>query len=173
MNAELIIRTTLIAVLMAPLAGFSQQPALPGPAIQGIQGPGRGTVKSIDKVDPVAVKSAANPTAEQVKKVEGIEPLKGVKVPAPSQVKGVQPPSSTQSVSAIRAVKGVTGIVVPKQRNLEAALLIKESTKAPERKNSAAAAALLTAPKKEPQTQKQEDGRAAFQVFAEKNTTGS
>ena len=133
---------------------------------------------------------AAVQTAQGVKKVDGIDTINGVKAPGHAAVQPMPPPpagSATNvgggevgAVSSIRAVKGVQGIIPPKQLNLEAALLIKEGGGTPAvlekgGKGKAAAAALLTAPaglapaKPVPNG----DGRAVFQEFEEGTTPGS
>ena len=105
----------------------------------------------------------------------------GIQATPPNTVKGVPPPPAA-AISTIRAVKGVQGIIAPKQLNLEAALLIKEDAKgtpatngAEGGKGKAAAAALLNGPKgltPVPPAQKT-DGRTALQEFEKLDKPGS
>ncbi|WP_395750669.1 hypothetical protein [Prosthecobacter sp.] len=107
----------------------------------------------------------ANPITPNT--VQGVKPP-----PPPNTVQSVPPPPATNAVTTIRAVKGVEGIAVPKQRNLEAALQIKAGTK-PDPKNKAAAAALFGRPGKGPLPTEDGDGRAALQEFEKQTTPGS
>jgi hypothetical protein len=122
-----------------------------------------------------------------------VNKVDGVQAKGREAVQPVPPPppvgSATQvqanavgAVSSIRAVKGVQGIIPPKQLNLEAALLIKQDANTPAGtgaeqggKGKAAAAALLTAPGARVPAKPQPgvDGRAALQEFEKQTTPGS
>lgn len=86
------------------------------------------------------------------------------------------PPSTA---SSIRPVRGLSGITAPKIQNLEAALLIKRATPAPDapldRKSKAAAAGLMSGSgeKPDPKGEKKPDGRGGFQEFEKLDTSGS
>ena len=110
-----------------------------------------------------------------------VNKVDGIKATPPNMVKGVPPPPAA-AISTIRAVKGVQGIVAPKQRNLEAALLIKDQAKgtpatngAEGGKGKAAAAALLNGPKGPAPAPPlpNGDGRAALQQFEKLDKPGS
>jgi hypothetical protein len=78
-----------------------------------------------------------------------------------------------KGVNSIRAVKGVQGIVVPKQRNLEAALLIEAGSGPSGPAAAAAAAGLFGPPGVAPGAPSKEDGRVDFQEFEKQDTPGS
>lgn len=113
--------------------------------------------------------------------MQGVNKVDGVQATPPNAVKGVPPPPAA-SISTVRAVKGVQGIVAPKQLNLEAALLIKDQAKgtpatngAEGGKGKAAAAALLSGPPgpvPAPLTPNK-DGRGALQEFEKLDKPGS
>jgi len=168
-------------------------------AINGVQGVKQEAVTSIKKIVPPTVvpvtpppptgvtqpvpppppKGVTQPTPPPATKA--VNKVDGVKATPPNAVKGVPPPPAA-AISTVRAVKGVQGIVAPKQLNLEAALLIKEQAKgtpatngAEGGKGKAAAAALLNGPPgpapAPPTTTK--DGRGALQEFEKLNKPGS
>jgi hypothetical protein len=76
-------------------------------------------------------------------------------------------------------VRGLSGITAPKIQNLEAALLIKRATPAPDapldRKSKAAAAGLMSGAgeKPDPKGEKKPDGRGGFQEFEKLDTSGT
>ncbi|GEP41890.1 hypothetical protein BGE01nite_11810 [Brevifollis gellanilyticus] len=165
------------------------QPVTPG-AVEGVKKvEGVNTINGVKAAAPQTVQPIPPPPAAapvQPNEVKGLPPppaaasavqtddVKGVKPPPPpNAVQAVPPPPAANAVSTIRAVQGVQGIVVPKQRNLEAALLIKEGTGIPDPKGKAAAAALFGPPGKEPGLKPGEDGRNELQEFEKLNTPGS
>lgn len=167
------------------------------PVVNEVKGVKQEAIESIEKKDPPWVNPAAAPTPKGVDKVDGVNTVKGVKTPgkaaptpkvtpkakgvnqvegieavATNQVKAIPPPPSG-AISTIQAVKGVQGIVAPKQQNLEAALLIKEDTQG-NPTGTAAAAALLGAPGPGPGPPAPGgDGREDFQQFEKLTTPGS
>jgi len=192
-------RTLQIAwfMLISGLASAQVQPKASA-AIEGIKGVKQEAVESIKKVEPPTASPVMPTTVQGVQKVDGVNTINGVKTPAPNAVQPVPPPPPTatvntingvkapvpnavqpvppppagSAVSTIRAVKGVEGIVVPKQRNLEAALQIKEGA-TPDPKGKAAAAALSGPPGKIPGPQPDGDGRAVFQELEKQTAPGS
>ncbi len=129
-------------------------------------------VKGIKTPAPNAVQPVAPPPPPNAAAATTVNEVKGIKTPAPNAVKAVPPPPAGIAVSSIRPVKGVTGIVVPKQKNLEAALQIKEGGGPGGPKAAAAAAALGNGDKPGP-PQPGGDGRSLFQEFEKLNTKGS
>lgn len=160
MTARTRLRLTLLALLLTQAAAFSQQSSTSGQAIQAIEGVDQKAAGVVDTIPRPAV-PAQNETMSKPS-------------PAPSRPpQSVSPGSSARAAGSIRAVKGVTGILAPKQRNLEAALRIKESKGPPDRRGTAAAAALFRAPGKPSEPEPMEDGRAELQEFAGMTATGS
>lgn len=171
-----------------------QEPAkAPSAAIEGIKGVKQEAVESVKKVEPPTTLPVPPPAVQGVQKVDGVKTpatptppppppppvgtvppntVDGVKTPAPNSVQGVPPPPVANAVSTIRAVQGVEGIAVPKQRNLEAALQIKAGA-TPDPKGKAAAAALFGRGGKNPVPAEEGDGRAALQEFEKQTTPGS
>ena len=139
--------------------------------INGVKAPAPNMVQPVQPPPPPPPPATVN-AAQGVKKVDGVDTINGVKAPPPNAVQPVPPPPAGNAVSTIRAVQGVQGIVVPKQRNLEAALQIKEGG-TPDPKGKAAAAALFGPAGKGPGPQQNGDGRAAFQEFEKRTTPGS
>ena len=171
MNISPSIRIGLAGSILAlGLAMTQEQDKKPSTIIEGVKGVEQEAVESVKKVEPSTATPVAESSAVGVKKVDGVNSIDGVKTPAPNSVKPVtQPPPVGSAVNSIRAVKGVQGIVVPKQRNLEAALLI-ESGAGP---TGAAAAGLFGPPGIAPGPPSEEDGRVDFQEFEKQNTPGS
>jgi hypothetical protein len=163
--------TSLVAL---GLAVSQVQEEKPPPVIEGVKGVEQEAVESVKKVEPPVVVPVPESNALGVEKVDGINTIDGVKTPAPNSVTPVTPPPPVgAAVSSIRAVKGVQGIVVPKQRNLEAALLIEAGTGPDGPAAAAAAAGLFGSPGIEPGLPGLEDGRVDFQEFEKQNTPGS
>ncbi|MES2598262.1 MAG: hypothetical protein V4662_23210 [Verrucomicrobiota bacterium] len=149
-------------------------------AINGVKATVPQTVQPIPPPPPAApvqpngVKGLTPPPPPPAANAVQPDDVKGVKPPPPpNAVQAVPPPPAASAVSSIRAVQGVQGIVVPKQRNLEAALLIKEGTGIPDPKGKAAAAALFGPPGKDPGLKQGDDGRTELQEFEKLNTPGS
>lgn len=170
-----------------------EKPAAPA-EINGVQGVKQEAVPSVRKVEPPTANAAAVNQAQGTTKVNGVNTVNGVKAdgreavqpvaPVPPPPPPPPPPpagSATQAggglvgaVSSIRAVQGVQGINVPKQQNLEAALLVKGAPGAPTAKGQGAAAALFKGPPGgPPKNAPGKDGRAGFQEFEKLNTPGS
>lgn len=191
-------------VLIAGMLLADEKPAS-GDAVNGVKGVKKDAIQSVKKEEPPTVvptvittptgaskvdgvntvigvktpgrEATPNPPTEEGKAPQGFEQIEGIEAVATNRVQAVPPPPAG-AVSTIQAVKGVQGIVAPKQLNLEAALLIKEDGKgapAPTGKgNPAAAAALLSAPAGlTPGPAPNGDGRADFQEFEKLTTPGS
>lgn len=188
---------TIISLLFASFAHGQEEPKTD--AIRGVKGvkekatPGVKEVVPPTAVPPTVTNPRAVKPAEGVKGVEettpqgpvvppppaaqGMKQAEGIQVAGPSAVK---PVTATPAgvVSTIRAVEGVQGIVAQKQKNLEAALRIKEDGESPlavPGKGTAAAAALSSGPPglvPAPATEKG-DGRDAFQQFEKLTAPGS
>ena len=160
----------LAAILAANLANGDEKPASAN-SVNGVKGVKQEAVESVKKVEPPTIDPAAATTPQGVNRVEGIKAV------APNAVQPVPPPPAG-FVSTIQAVKGVQGIIAPKQLNLEAALLIKEGgegTPAGTGKGASAAAALLSGPPglTPGPPIPNGDGRAAFQEFEKLTAPGS
>lgn len=194
--------TFIILSLLVTCPMHAQQPPS-ADAINGVKGVKQEAVQSIKKIAPPTVVPVTQPpptgvtqpvppppptgvaqpipppppppTAQAVNKVDGIQAT------PPNTVKGVPPPPAA-AISTIRAVKGVQGIIAPKQLNLEAALILKEDAKgtpatpgAEGGKGKAAAAALLNGPPglvPAPPVPNG-DGRGALQEFEKLDKPGS
>ena len=175
MNISPSIRIGLAGFILAlGLAMTQEQDKKPSTIIEGVKGVEQEAVESVKKVEPSTATPVAESSAVGVKKVDGVNSIDGVKTPAPNSVKPVtQPPPVGSAVNSIRAVKGVQGIVVPKQRNLEAALLIESGAGPTGPAAAAAAAGLFGPPGIAPGPPSEEDGRVDFQEFEKQNTPGS
>ena len=162
-------------------AGDKQATPPTKPAAGAVTAPPQGSANGVNK-------------SNGIQKADGIQNANGLSTSAP-----VQPPppksevrqtgglaveaggSTIGSGASIRAVRGVTGITPPKIRNLEAALLMKQSDTPPRPSGAAhpgkgkAAAALLSAPagKVDPLPAAKTDGRGGFQEFEKLQNTGS
>ena len=165
---------TVVPVTPPPPTGVTRPVPTPPPAgtaaqnankVEGVKAPGH------DAPPPPLPPS---PAAQGVNKVDGIQAT------PPNAVKGVPPPPAA-AISTIRAVKGVQGIIAPKQLNLEAALILKEDAKGTpatagsEGGKGKAAAALLNGPiglTPAPPTPNA-DGRGALQEFEKLDKPGS
>ncbi len=171
-NLTITNRILLAALCLASSAFGADEPK--GGVINGVKGVKQEAVESVKKVEPPTVEPPAVTTPQGVNRVEGI------KAAAPNAVKPV-PPAPAGAVSTIRAVEGVRGIIAPKQKNLEAALLIKtESNGTPAvsgegGKGTAAAAALLSGPQGvvPAAAAAKGDGRDALQQFEKLTAPGS
>ncbi len=181
---------TLLTLLFLSGITHAQEPAkAPSAAIEGIKGVKQEAIESIKKIEPPTTTPVPPPTVQGVKPPppNAVQPpppppppanpvapntVQGVKTPPPNAVQSVPPPPAANAVSTIRAVKGVEGIAVPKQRNLEAALQIKAGG-TPDPKGKAAAAALFGRPGKDPAPAQDGDGRAALQEFEKQTAPGS
>ena len=161
--------SAVLALLAMTLGAFAQQDAVPAQGIQGVQGVNQRAAGSLKRIEPVITKPAAPAPPAAVT----AETKTGVKLPPPPQVKGVVPAAAAQTAGAIRAVQGVQGIQVPKQRNLEAALRVKESTQGSSREAKAAAAALFRSAAKEKGTTPMADDRKVFEELAKQILPGS
>ena len=197
-------RTFLILGTLVAIATAGDPPATS--AINGVKGVKQEAVESVRKIEPPTVNPITQPAASAVNKVEGVNtvtvpgqapaaapPLpasagntaqgvtkvEGIKAVPPNAVQAVAPPPAAGAVSSIRALRGVQGIIAPKQLNLEAALQLKEDgTKPPPgvgEGGKAAAAALLSGPPglvPAPPTPNG-DGREGFQEFEKLTAPGS
>lgn len=169
MKGKRSIPVVVFALLAMRLGGFAQHTAGPAPGIQGVQGVNQRAAASVKGLEPTMAKPVVPPPPVAV----AAEAKNGVAPPPRSQVKGVAPAPAAQATGAIRAVKGVQGIQVPKQRNLEAALRIKDGAKDSGREVKAAAAALFRSQAKEKGTNPMEDDRKVFEEFAKQILPGS
>ncbi|MGY8644226.1 MAG: hypothetical protein ACKVJU_24420 [Verrucomicrobiales bacterium] len=175
---------TAIAIVIASIMLADDKPES-GNAVNGVKGVKQDAVQSVKNEEPPTVA----PTAAEVNTVKGVkapgkeatpnpptEDVKGIEAVTTNKVQAVPPPPAG-AVSTIQAVKGVQGIVAPKQLNLEAALLVKEEgtgTPPPGNPTAGAAAALLSAPPGlTPGPAPNGDGRADFQEFEKLTTPGS
>jgi len=156
-----------------------QETAPPQPPVPaGITAEGMNQVDGVNTIKGVKTPGQEAPTpppAPADNTAKGINQVEGVAATPPNAVQAVPPPPAG-AVSTIQAVKGVQGIIAPKQRNLEAALIIqKGGTPAGNDKGPAAAAALLSAPAGllSGPPAPGGDGRDAFQQFEELKTPGS
>lgn len=162
------------------LPGLGQEAKPPSSIIEGVKGVKQeaAPIESIEKIEgtkmpaPVPAPNAVQPVAPPPPPkaaATAVNQIDGIKTPATNAVKAVPPPPLGSAVANIRPVKGITGIVIPKQKNLEAALQIQTGGGTP----NAKAAAQLGGPGEKPgPPQPGGDGRAAFQEF-EKNAAGS
>lgn len=182
-------KTLLTLLLLSGLTHAQEPTRAPSAAIEAIKGVKQEAVESIKKIEPpTTIPVVPPPTVQGVKPPppNAVQPpppsppanpvapntVQGVKTPPPNAVQSVPPPPVANAVSTIRAVKGVEGIAVPKQRNLEAALQIKAGA-TPDPKGKAAAAALFGRPGKGPLPAQDGDGRAALQEFEKQTAPGS
>ncbi len=203
---SILFRLVLAATLLIGLAKADDKSSASANSVNGVKGVKQEAVESVKKVEPPTIAPTAVTTPAGVNQVDGVNTIQGVKAPgqettpppppAPvdkatqgvNQVEGVKamtpdavqpvPPPPAGAVSTIQAVKGVQGIIAPKQRNLEAALLIKEGGEGPPTgtgKGAAAAAALLSGPPGEAPGPPlpDGDGRDAFQEFEIRTAPGS
>lgn len=184
MNALMTRWLPLASILLGASNTHADEKPATAAEINGVKGVKQEAVQSIKKVESPTANAAPVNKAEGVKKVDGINTINGVKAEAPHAAQPIPPKpagsatnvagGSVGAVSSIRAVKGVQGIDAPKQRNLEAALLIKEGGGVPTGKGKAAAAALFNGPPGAPvKPVPGADGRAGFQEFEKLTTPGS
>lgn len=193
-------------VLCAQTPPLEKVPSAEITTVQGVK-TGAGEKKTVPQTSMAAGGVTAPATATGVSKsnrienTNGIQNANGIKnANGLSAHTPVQPPPPKSEVrptgglaveaggatigsgDSIRAVRGVTGITPPKIRNLEAALLMKQSDSPPAPagaanagKGKAAAAALLSSPagKTEPPPGAKIDGRAGFQEFEKLQNNGS
>lgn len=115
------------------------------------------------EVKPVT--QAPPPPPPPVNKVEGIH------APPP-------PTSVVKQAATIQAINGVNGLNVARQKNLEAALILKQGADTPKTgeqdgKGKAAAAALFGPPGTKPAPQPGKDGRDGFHEFEKLQNRGS
>lgn len=200
---------TLIILSLLITCHVHAQQSPSADAINGVKGVKQEAVQNIKKIAPPTVVPVTSPpptgvtrpvppppAAQAMNKVEGVKPpsppppppppqavnkVDGIQATPPNTVKGVPPPPAA-AISTIRAVRGVQGIIAPKQLNLEAALVLKEDAKgtpatpgAEGGKGKAAAAALLNGPKglvPAPPVPNG-DGRGALQEFEKLDKPGS
>ncbi len=196
------------SVLCAQTPTWEKAPVADLTTVQGVK-TGAGEKKAVPQTSATAggVTAPPPPNATGVYKSNGIENANGIQnatgiknANGISASTPVQPPPPKSEVrptgglaveaggatigsgDSIRAVRGVTGITPPKIRNLEAALLMKQSDSPPAPagaanagKGKAAAAALLSSPagKTDPPPAAKTDGRGGFQEFEKLQNNGS
>ncbi|HSI13710.1 MAG TPA: hypothetical protein VK961_16820 [Chthoniobacter sp.] len=183
----------LVALFLGTGWGWADEKPVAPAEINGVAGVKQEAVPSVRKVEPPTANAAVVNQAQGTTNVNGVNTVNGVKAegheavqpvaPVPPPLPPPPPPagSATQvgggsvgAVSSIHAVQGVQGINVPRQQNLEAALLVKGAPGAPTAKGKAAAAALFKGPPGgPPKNLPGKDGRAGFQEFEKLNTPGS
>lgn len=203
MNSKTLKWRIVTALLFANLASGADEPKTN--AISGIKGVPQEALESVKKIETPTIVPTVVRTAQGADRVDGVDPVKGVTQPGPvvppvtpvghpekgvNQVEGIKAkalnavkPVATPSsgvVSTIRTVEGVQGIITQKQKNLEAALLMKEdhggtSAIAAKGGKGAAAAALLPGPPGliPPAPAPKGDGRDTLQQFEKLTTPGS